>query len=783
MQLCCDKIIRLATFRFLLFFALWPHIVDAQIKIGVQILDIDSNSPISGAEVEIHETGQRFTFTGSALVLEVEKGNYHLHFEAPGYEASDYNLVARKDTSLTFYLKPTFVELKEVLVEESSSKTLQQNASLSIERINYQESEKALEASFAESLKKLPGLEAYNTGVGISKPIIRGFTATRVSVYDQGIKQEGQQWGMDHGLEIDPFSAERIEIVKGPGALQYGSDATGGLIKLLPEPLPQKGFSGNYTGLYKSNNNTLGSSVKLAYRKKEQFLTARFSYQQYDDYRIPAEEFIYNSFVLPVVDNRLKNTAGELLSYRLNYGLQKSTYNARLMFSQYRQNVGLYPGATGIPRAFDVANIGDVSDIGLPNQEVTHTKVYGKLNVMIGHNWLTTDFGYQLNVRQENSNPHAHGLEEIEEGNTAALRLNLQTFSLNSKYSWKNKGLKYNVGTNHQLQQNVKGGWEYLLPDFISYNGGAYALIEGFFDENWSWNSGLRLDYGYNSSEEHLQPWYNDLDSLVLRSPKNERNFFNYALGLGLVYKPGNKWNINLNLAKSFRIPVAAELVSNGVHHGTFRHEVGTPDLDAEEAYQLDLGISYFLKDFYFKLTPFFNYFTNYIYLRPTGSFSPLPDAGQLYRYSQTKAIHSGGELFAEYHIIEQLHLSTAIEYVYNINLETNLPLPFTPPLSNLLSLEYDIIETDQFSWSFTAEHRLTASQERVDRNEDITPSYQLINLKSRIKFKLKKSEAAAGISVLNLTNTSYLNHLSRYRILNLPEQGRNIVLNLSIGF
>ncbi len=767
--------------RLLIFSSVLSLSVKAQINISIQILDAGTESPIGNARLEVHETGQ--IFTSGRFNMALQPGNYHLHLEAPGYQASDFNLIARSDTSLTFLMKPTYLELKEVLVEESLSKTLQRNASLSIERINYGESEKALEASFAESLKKIPGLEAYNTGVGIGKPVIRGFTATRVAVYDQGVKQEGQQWGMDHGLEIDPFNAERLEIIKGPGALQYGSDAVSGLIKLLPEPLPVQGLSGSYTGLYKSNNNTIGSSLKLAYRQKQQFLTARLSYQSYEDYRIPAEEFVYNSFVLPVVDNRLKNTAGELLSYRLNYGLQKATYNARLMLSQYRQKVGLYPGATGIPRAFDVGNIGEVSDIGLPNQEVTHTKIYGKLNLMLGHNWLTTDVGYQHNRRQENSNPHSHGLIEIEEGNTLALGLDLHTLSLNSSYSWESQGIKYNLGTNHQYQQNIKSGWEHLLPGYTSYNGGVYSLLEGSFNENWNWNAGLRLDYGYISSEEHLQPWFNDLDSLVLRSPQNERHFFNYALGYGLVYRPGDQWNINLNLAKSFRIPVAAELVSNGVHHGTFRHEVGTPTLNAEEGYQFDLGFSYLLKDLYVKLTPFFNYFSNYIYLRPSGSFSQLPDAGQLYIYSQTEAVHSGGELYAEYHLIQQLHLSTAVEYVYNLNLATGLPLPFTPPLSNLVSLEYEILENEKTSWSIAAEHRWAAAQERVDRNEATTPAYQLTNLKTRVKFSLGKAKIAAGLSVLNLANTAYLNHLSRYRILNLPEQGRNIVANLSVSF
>ena len=689
----------------------------------------------------------------------------------------------RNDTSFTVFMTPTFVELAEVLVEEGLSKTSGRKLTQDVERINLSEGDKVEAATLAESLSKIAGVESYNTGVGIAKPIIRGFTATRISVYDQGIKQEGQQWGMDHGLEIDPFSAGRMEIVKGAGALQYGSDAFGGVVKLLPDPVPDDGVTGGLTGIYKSNNNTLGSSVHLNYKSGKSFAGFRLSGQQFNDYRVPADEFTYNGFTLPITDNTLKNTAGNLLSARLNYGYIGEQFNLRLMGSYYDQNAGLYPGATGIPRAYDVGNIGDVSDIDLPNQSVKHYKLYGSFNVKIRNNWLTTDVGYQHNRRRENSNPHAHGFEEIDENNTTALGLDLTTYSLNSGYSWVAGDINFVLGMNHEYQYNRRSGWEYLLPDFDTYNGGAFVMLRGDIGNRWSWSGGLRLDYGYHNSAQYLQPWFNDLDSLVERSPELQRNFFNYAASVGMSYIANENWNLKWNFAKSFRIPVPAELVSNGVHHGTFRHEVGNPDLDAEEGYQLDLAAIFQRKAAYVKFTPFVNYFTNYIYLRPSGRFSPLPDAGQLYIYSQTEALHSGAEFFAEVHPIERLHVSTALEYVYNLNLETNLPLPFTPPLSNLFVIEYELVNKKKLNWDVSAEYRATAAQNRVDRNEPSTPAYNLFNLKTGMDVALGGVNMKVSLGVLNLFDTAYLSHLSRYRILNLPEQGRNIVVGVNFNF
>jgi len=756
----------------------------AQVRISGQVLDAQSGDSVPFGVIEVHETGQQSQANAEGeFQLELKPGNYHLHIEVQGYQAKDYDLLARRDTMLTFRLEPTFLELQEVLVEESNSKIQQRKSSLSIEKVNINNGEGGVESSLAEVLKKSPGLNAYNTGVGIAKPMIRGFTGTRVAVYDQGIKQEGQQWGMDHGLEIDPFNAQSIEIIKGPGALQYGSDAISGVMKVLPEPFPDEGFSGSYTGMYKSNNNTLGNSLQAAYRHKNQYISGRASYQQYQDYRIPADEFVYNSFVLPVTDNILKNTAGKLLSGRLNYGLSQPGFNLRLMLSQYHQNVGLYPGAIGIPRAYDVGDIGDLGNIGLPNQEITHSKAYAKLNFKIGNNWLVTDFGFQQNLRRENSEPHAHGFLEVDENNTRALGLDLNTYSLNSKYSWRAHGLRFNVGTNHQLQQNRRSGWEFLLPDFDRYNGGLFGFVEGQFSPAWNWNAGGRVDFATMTSSQYLQPWFNDIDSLVERSPSLQREFFNYALAFGLAYNPSEVWNLKLNLARSFRIPVPAELVSNGIHHGTFRHEIGTPDLDSEVGYQADLGLSFTQKDLYLKLTPFFNYFQNFLYLRPTASFSPLPDAGQLYRYTQAKAIHTGAELFAEYHPVRPLHLSTALEYVHAYNLETGLPLPFTPPLSNLFSAGYEGRISKNQSWNIGGEYRWTAAQNRTDRNEPATPGYHLVHAKVGYVQSFDKVSLRLGVRVQNIFNTPYLQHLSRYRILNLPEQGRNLIISLNLSF
>ncbi|MFN3343779.1 MAG: TonB-dependent receptor domain-containing protein, partial [Flavobacteriales bacterium] len=218
------------------------------------------------------------------------------------------------------------------------------------------------------------------------------------------------------------------------------------------------------------------------------------------------------------------------------------------------------------------------------------------------------------------------------------------------------------------------------------------------------------------------------------------------------------------------------------VHHGSFRHEMGDTSLRPEVGYQIDLGLIHHDKHYIVKLTPFFNYFTNYLFLRPGAEFSPLPDAGQIYRYTQAEVLMAGAELYSEYHIVDDLHMELAAEYVYNLNVDQYLPLPFTPPGSVSISPEYTHKRKGKLeSWFLSSDAKYFFAQNRTDRNEQVTPGYLLVSASAGIQLRFKSWSCELFLKGANLTNTRYFNHLSRYRILNLPEQGRNYSITLKI--
>lgn len=758
-------------------------------NISGTVRDGETGGLVPGAEVHVHETkDMSVTDTdGKFHLADIRKGTYHIHVTMLGYEPAELTLKLNKDTAgVVFTISPTYIEINQVDIESDQVSGGMKEQAMNISIADKDMLVKNYAGTLSATLEKLPGLSVINVGVGISKPVIRGFSGTRVIVADHGIKQEGQQWGTDHGLELDQYDVERMEIIKGAASLLYGSEGIGGILNILPPHIPKEGdLTGEVLTFYRSNNHNVGGSVAMQGNFKKNFFRFRFTTQDFGDYQVPADQFTYNRFVLPISNNRLKNTAGFERNASISIGTMRKWGNVRLLLSNYYQKVGLFVGAVGIPRAYQLEDDGNARDIDLPYQLNDHFKAIVNAKFLIKDSWLHVNFGFQNNHRQEHSLPHSHGQGPTPSGDEA-LRLNLMTYSLNGTYNrYLNTKWKLVAGLDMQMKDNKRGGFEFLLPDYRSYTGGVFVYSEYQLTEQLVLSGGLRFDYARMVVQAFTANVYEDeqIVGQTERTPYINRSFYNPSGALGLSWSPLKWVNVKLNLARSFRVPVAAELSANGVHHGTFRHELGDPDLNSETGWQADLGLYIQQKKFHIELTPFFDYFDNYIYLRPTAEFSPLPDAGQLYKYVQHSVIYMGVEFLAEYHPVEGLHIDLAAEYIHNYNIETGLGLPFTPPLSIGPGVEYNFEKLGKAvrDLYFGMEYKYYAAQNNVDRNELTTPSYQLLHFNSGVSFVAGKQRFELSFRIQNLLNEKYLNHMSRYRILNLPEPGRNFLVTLRV--
>lgn len=738
-----------------------------------------------------HDTGTTTDDKGQFSMPFPDEHDITITISYVGYVTQTINIqYARNDVRLgKIIMKPDQKLLETIIIVDEGAK---HSSTLSGQDVGENFFEQQNKGTFATTLEKLPGISAINVGVGIAKPVIRGLSSNRIIVNHYGIKQESQQWGADHGLEIDPFDAERVEIIKGPASIQYGSDGLGGVINVRPGSIPENGqLYGSLLTVYKTNNQHFGGSAKLAYSKNNFFFTGRASLQSFGDVGVPSASFDYNGFVLPIFNNKLKNTAGKENNITISGGYNHKNTLTRLTYSRYDFEGGLFAGAVGIPRSYTLQEDQNARNIETPKQDVSHQRLTLNHSIKNGENHFVMNLGYQINERKEFSRPEFHNIPPIglDPNDHLAINLSLRTFSLNTHYELHSLSSKTNIGADIQWQDNIRSGFEFLLPDFNTLRSGVFVLKEWSVNDKLTINGGFRADVGKNNTTYSRQYIWNGnsqiIDSLV--SDATYRTFFNWSASGGLSYKMYDQTYLKVNLARSFRIPHPAETSSNGIHHGTFRHEQGSAQLNSETGYQFDLSIQKTeSKEFNYAVSAFFNYFHNYIYLGPTfpARFSTLPEAGQIFRYRQDDAIYTGGELEWDFAFAKFFKLQQTFEYVLSYNQTTGIALPFTPQptfhtdLVLQISKKGNIVSTLSHVYYFAA-----TSSWRKDRAEKPTPETHLwhFNLRSEIPFG--KSMVTLDFQIQNVFNTYFLKHLSRYRWINVPEQGRNIVVSLKYAF
>lgn len=720
---------------------------------------------------------------------------YHLHVQMLGYEKiSKWVNLETDDAFIETTLKESSGLLQEVVIEADRNKFSEKESSQPIIQVGREYLNRNNGNTLMETLDRLPGVSSINTGVGVSKPVIRGLSFQRVLVADQGIKQEGQQWGADHGLEIDQYAVENIEIIKGPGSLLYGSDAIGGVISLGKPNILQEGTHRSESRLiYKTNNHTYGITSAAKGNNKGFVYQARVTGLSYGDYRVPEDTFYYQDTYFPLFGNRLKNTAGHELHGNVMIGVHRKWGYSHLSISNYHQKVGLFTGAIGRVSTDRLIQDG-MRNIGLPFQQINHFKVISNTTLQLGKGWLETDLGYQHNDRQERSVPHTHG-QPLPDNSTLALRLRLQSISAGIRYYIpKAQRQTFVLGAQLGQQNNQPDGFEFLLPSFSSTQLGIFILHKYKPTERITLHTGARIETARQIADRSVFPFYRRfvfIDS-VERNPRVARRYLNYAAAVGISWEVNNKLQIKLNAAKSYRLPVVPELTANGMHHATFRFEKGNPNLDPEQGYQLDADLKYQIGGLSVQYSPYLYYFSNYLFQRPTGLFPrveidgalyALPSTSQVFEHTQAEAQIAGQEVQVELAFGSGWKISQNMEWVWGENLTTGLPLPFMPPATYYSGLSWQSGKQKGVvrKLYFEAILGIVSAQNRVERNEWITPGYQMLHLSGGFSLFHKKEEILqVSLQCRNATNTLYFNHLSRYRILNLPEPGVNFIVQLS---
>lgn len=697
------------------------------------------------------------------------------------------------------------VSLKEVVVSGSSNKEIQMKSALNVMRANQKFIEENFSGSLMQTLSRLPGVQAMNVGSGESKPVIRGLGFNRVLVAENGIKHEGQQWGDDHGLEIDQYAIDQAEVIKGPASLTYGSDAIGGVINLKSNTMPLKKFAGQVNLFGRTNNESIGSSVRLTGRNGKFWYKANATWMDYADYKVPADSIEYYSYWIKLKDQRLRNTAGREMDGNLMLGYAGDRWNTSFRIADVNAKAGFFANAHGLEvRLSDIDYDSSRRDIDLPYHTINHFWVSNHTDWNWADGILEGNFAYQNNRQRELAEPVSHGYMPIPT-NTLERSFTKQTFSANVKVMQQMGKHDLQAGGNVEYQRNRQGGWGFILPDFEQLTFGVFAMDKWNLSDKLSLTAGARFDRGSVGIHSY-HDWYktplkastsdSPMNGTVLqgtvqqgdstymeRSANLRRSYNSFTWSVGVNRMLGD-WVLKLNVGKSFRIPIAKELGMDGVNYNIFRYEKGNTSLKPEESYQVDAGIVCEKGVLSMQLTPYLNYFPNYIYLNPTPQYK---EGLQLYYYTQAKVLRWGFEASVSWKILPYLKLNADGEYLYARQLsgeKKGYGLPFSTPWSARAELRYLLPAQNPAKSGFVAlEWQVVGTQDIIVPPEEKTKGHQLLNASIGKKFKLGENQLEITLRGENLLGKRYYDHTSYYRLMGVPEPGRNFSAMVSWNF
>ena len=588
-----------------------------------------------------------------------------------------------------------------------------------------------------------PGLSEITTGGGISKPVIRGMGYNRVIVVNDGIRQEGQQWGDEHGIEVDGAGVHSVEILKGPASLLYGSDALAGILIFHPEPIRGQGeFGGSLSSEYQSNNGLIGYSIHADGNANGWIMGGRFSDKYAQAYRNSLNGKVANS-------GYRERAASAMLGRNGSWGY------SRLKFSYFYLVPGMIEG--------EGENFGYTPE--LPFQHVRHFKVVSDNTIHLGPGNLKFILGWQQNRRQEFE----------ESGDEPGLDFRLNTFNYDLRYQAELcNGWKAAFGIAGMGQKSENLGEEYLIPAYTLFDTGIFATATKSLGE-WTLSGGLRADLRHLHSK-----------ALPDRFSDFRCRFPGISVSLGAVRTLGEHFTFRANVARGFRAPNLAELASNGEHEGTFRYELGDKDLNPEYSLQGDLGMDFTSEYISLQSSLFVSRIDNYIYAARNGEVS---DEGlPVYAFRSGLARLGGGEVGIDIHPVHQLHLSSAFSCVYARE-KSGDDLPLIPAPRLYSEVKWEITHDGRLfnntfvalnmDWNMKQNHFYAAGGTETE-----TPAYTLWNASAGTDIVIKgKTRLSLYVIGSNLTDKAYMPHLSRLKYIGVANMGRNVTFKMVVPF
>lgn len=704
------------------------------------------------------------------------QGKYILICQAVGFQKVEIPVNLSNEHEEDFSLEDKDEHLQEVVVSGKKMENVTQAKGI----LEGEALDQTRGQNLGESLKSITGVTTLQTGSSISKPIIHGMHSNRVLILNNGIRQEGQQWGSEHAPEIDPFVAKKLTVIKGAAGVRYGSDAIAGVIMVEPAPLPDSvnihgeintaGFSNGRMGVVSGIAEGGLSAIK------------GFAWRVQGTYKRGGDIKTANYY--------MANTGVQERNFSVALGYNKVHYGTEMFFSYFDTQLGIFAGShigntTDLQNAIDNPRPNEAYtpaepsyNINRPNQDLAHHLLKLKSFAIVDNlGKFTLTLARQYDWRLEYDVPR--GNRNL---NTLNFKLTTYTGELLLEHKPLFNKISGSIGVSGMYQENLSSSYELkkplvntvLIPNYQVSTGGLF-IIERYLKNRWEFETGLRYDF--RNAQAYGLTFNN-------QAYNNSFNFNNFSATAGTTYTLNEHLDFKFNAALAWRAPNMNELFSDGIHHGAAAYEKGNINLQPEVAHNLNFTANYTSDKFNLEVSPYLNFIDDFIYLKPRSENGVLQTvltvrgAFPAFDYTQVNARFAGIDVSAIYQISNQISISEKYSMVRAKDVLNNQYMVNIPSDRLESTLKYNFKKRGAF---ISMSNSIVAKQNRVEANSDFLappPAYSLWKADAGINI----NKVNVGLSVSNAFNVAYREYLNRFRYFT-DDMGRNISVRVKYSF
>lgn len=753
------------------------------------VTDAETGLPLQAATVFITDmkVGSSTNAKGEFYLNNISGGTHLVEVSYIGYTTIAMKVFIDGETRADFKLQTSIVESDAVIVTGVSKASQLKKIPFQVSVIRKEELQQTSATNIIEALSRKAGVSSLSTGPAIAKPLIRGLGYNRVLTINDGVRQEGQQWGDEHGIEIDEASVSKVEILKGPASLIYGSDAMAGVINIITNvPVQANTLIVNAGSQYQTNSRLRALYGNVAGNVNGISWNAYGTLKASADYKNKYDGYVFNSKF------KEQNAGGYV-------GINRGWGYSHLVFSNFNLRAGLIEGerddegffvkvVSGGGQARAISSDFRETTPSIPYQFIRHSKVALDNNFKINQNRLSVNVGWQRNQREEFGNA-----DDIHE---RSLHFDLGTVTYNAQFHFKeSRRWKNSFGINGMRQENENRGVEQLIPDYKLNDVGVFGYFQKEAGKN-TFSGGIRYDNRHLKAEALR-------DVNAIKGAAFAKTFSNISGSLGMTHQFDKSFNLKLNLARAFRAPSIPELASNGAHEGTTRYEYGEVNLKSEVSYQADAALEFNNPHFSVNLAGYHNSFNNYIFYSRLASVAGLDstvmvDGEELaaFKFNQRRATVSGIEATLDIHPhpLDWLHLQNSFSMVSGKlaqAIEGIEYLPFIPGAKLLTELRADFKKATGPYKNFYVKFEIENNFKQLNaftayNTETVTGAYTLLHAGVGVEFANTSGGKlfSLNLSANNIADIAYQSHLSRLKYAAINNAtGRQGVFNMGRNF